>query len=84
MGEYYERKGYMYAAETYFMKAHQMVPNRITPLYRLWEFYLKKSDIVQRDKIGRVILGTKFKVENTSTIWIKEKVRKFYQTRIIE
>lgn len=84
LGEYYERKGYMYAAETYFMKAHQMVPNRITPLYRLWEFYLKKSDIVQRDKIGLVILGTKFKVENTSTIWIKEKVRKFYQTRIIE
>ena len=49
-------------AETHYIQACNMCPNRFIPLYKLFKIYKQFSDQEQMLKIGKVILNKKIKV----------------------
>ena len=63
-------------AEKCFLLAHQMIPNRFIPLYRLTLLYKKEGKIREANRIAKIIVKKSKKVESIDVLTIKEEMAK--------
>ncbi len=77
LGDENMEKGNFDKSETYYRKASDMVPSRITPRYKLFRLYLSKGDTLSAVSYGRKILSFKPKVESTITLRMKGEIKSF-------
>jgi O-antigen ligase len=63
-------------AEKCFLLAHQMIPNRFIPLYRLALLYKEEGKIHEAHKIAEIIVKKQVKVESIDIMAIKEGMNK--------
>ncbi|MCL1941999.1 MAG: O-antigen ligase family protein [Candidatus Azobacteroides sp.] len=82
LGEAYECYGEDKRAEQFYRKAADMVPARILPNYRLWQLYVKYGDEKQAGVMARKILSQPVKVENTFTLQVKGKMKRYLVTSL--
>ena len=66
-------------AERCFLLAHQMIPNRFIPLYRLALLYKEEGKIREARMIADIIVKKQVKVESIDVFTIKEEMRKLIQ-----
>jgi len=62
-------------AEKCFLLAHQMIPNRFIPLYRLALLYKKEGKIREARRIAEIIVKKQIKVESFDVVTIKAEMR---------
>jgi len=62
-------------AEKCFLLAHQMIPNRFIPLYRLALLYKEEGKIQEARKIAELIVKKQVKVESFDVVTIKDEMR---------
>ncbi len=77
----YEEIGFLEKSEDNFLKAYYRVPNRIYPLYRLVNLYLKLGKEDDAVKLAIQIVKTPIKIENNITKEIKETLREFLKQK---
>jgi len=63
-------------AEKCLLLAHQMIPNRFIPLYRLALLYKKEEKIHEANRIAKIIVNKSEKVESIDVLTIKEEMKK--------
>ena len=63
-------------AEKCFLLAHQMMPNRFIPLYRLALLYKEEGKIHEAHKIAEIIVKKQVKVESIDVMALKEGMNK--------
>lgn len=68
-----ERSGRPHDAETRYLHARNMVPNRFYPLYRLMFFYQKQKDTIRMRRIAREILAKEAKIPSYTVRRIREE-----------
>ena len=61
-------------AEEMYELAHDMVPSRITPLYRIFVLLFKQGKQRDAENIGKKILCHKEKINSDISIQIKKEV----------
>ena len=79
LGNSYRNLGMPEMADSCYLLAHKMIPNRIMPLYQRFALYKSTDDIANARRIADEILSTKFKIAGTKTIAIKAQVSEFMQ-----
>jgi O-antigen polymerase len=62
-------------AEKCFLLAHQMIPNRFIPLYRLALLYKEEGKILEARRIAKIIVKKQIKVESFDVVAIKAEMR---------
>ena len=62
-------------AENCFLLAHQMIPNRFIPLYRLVLLYKEEGKIQEARRIAEIIVKKQVKVESLDVVTIKAEMR---------
>ena len=77
LGDENMEKGNFDKSETYYRKASDMVPSRITPRYKLFRLYLSKGDTLSAISCGNKILSFKPKVESTIILRMKGEIKSF-------
>lgn len=77
LGDYYQRTGLYREAEDAYQTAHDMVPTRIMPLYKLWKLHLLRADTVRATDTARRLVAQPVKVNNSLSINAKRKAREF-------
>lgn len=73
---YTELKQY-HNAERCLILAHQMIPNRFIPLYRLAILYKEEGKIYEAHRIAEIIVKKPVKVVSVDVMTIKEEMVKF-------
>lgn len=63
-------------AEKCFLLAHQMIPNRFIPLYRLALLYKEEGKIREARRIAKIIVNKPVKVESFEIVAIKDEMGK--------
>ena len=66
-------------AEKCFLLAHQMIPNRFIPLYRLALLYKEEGKIHEAHRIAEIIVKKKVKVESIDILTIKKEMTQLIQ-----
>lgn len=66
-------------AEKCFLFAHQMIPNRFIPLYRLALLYKEEGKIREARRIAKIIVKKQVKVESFDVVAIKAEMSKLIQ-----
>ena len=66
-------------AEKCFLLAHQMIPNRFIPLYRLALLYKNEGKIHEARRIAEILVKKKVKVESIDILTIKEEMNQLIQ-----
>ena len=74
MGQNYEMLGDMALAETYYWKAHWLVPSKDYPLYLLFKLYDKEGDSTKVVDMGYRILHKKQKVPSIASEQIRKDI----------
>ena len=74
MGQNYEMLGDMTLAETYYWKAHWLVPSKDYPLYLLFKLYDKEGDSTKVVDMGYRILHKKQKVPSIASEQIRKDI----------
>ena len=77
IGDYLCRKQNNAAAEGYYSRASEMIPTRMTPLYKLWKLYMYENRYVEAKTIAEKILSMEIKAEGTKTIRMRNEVKKY-------
>ena len=77
LGDENMEKGNFDKSETYYRKASNMVPSKITPRYKLFRLYVSKGDTLSAVSYGRNILSFKPKIESTRTLKMKGEIKSF-------
>lgn len=81
LGDYYRRIGLPQKAESAYKTAHQMVPTRMKPTYRLWRLYLSQQDTARAILMALRLATQPIKVNNSFTINTRRKARDFLRQR---
>jgi O-antigen polymerase len=66
-------------AEKCFLLAHQMIPNRFIPLYRLALLYKNEGKIHEARRIAEILVKKKVKVESIDILTIKDEMNQLIQ-----
>ena len=82
LGDENMEKGNFDKSETYYRKASNMVPSKITPRYKLFRLYISRGDTILAVSLGRIVLSLKPKVESTKTLRMKGEIKDFLQDSI--
>jgi hypothetical protein len=77
LGEVCECSGEYKQAEQFYLKAANMVPNRISPNYHLQRLYVKLGKHNQARAAALKILSQPVKVENTFTLQVKGEMKMY-------
>ncbi len=77
LGDENMEKGNFDKSETYYRKASNMVPSKITPRYKLFRLYVSKGDTLSAVSYGRNILSFKPKIESTRPLKMKGEIKSF-------
>lgn len=64
-------------AEVYYINAHQMIPNRFIPLYRLFKLYEKCGRINEAIRIAETIIDMPVKIQSGAVRKIKSAAKSF-------
>jgi tetratricopeptide (TPR) repeat protein len=83
LGEACECDGQYECAEQLYQKAADMVPNRISPNYHLWQLYVKQGDCTQAHAMAQKILSQPVKVENTFTLRVKGQIKRYLLSQVM-
>lgn len=75
MADNYQKMKQYKEAEKCFLLAHQMIPNRFIPLYRLALLYKEEGKIQDARKISELIIKKQVKVESFDIVTIKAEMR---------
>lgn len=76
MADNYQKMKQYPKAEKCFLLAHQMIPNRFIPLYRLALLYKEEGKIQEARRIAKLILKKQVKVESFDVVTIKAEMSK--------
>lgn len=75
IGNFYYNAGNMELAETYFRQAANMIPTRLLPKYYLWKMMTEQNRKEEASQMARAIMEQPVKVENTTTLRIRQEVK---------
>ena len=79
IGNFYYEAGELKLAEKYFRQAANMIPTRLLPKYYLWRLLVAQNRDEEASAMATIIMTQRTKVENTTTIRIKQEVKKSTQ-----
>ena len=75
MGKNYQAMGNNFYAESFFTKAHNMIPSRIYPLYLLTKMYQESGQIDKARNTANKALIMTIKVESEQTDELKQELQ---------
>ena len=61
-------------AEKYYKESYKMIPNRLYPLYLLFQLYIKSNNFSKADQVAKEILNFPIKVESSATRQILSEI----------
>ena len=76
MGRNYEDMNLYAEADSFYLQAFLLQPNRIYPLYRQMKLYERTGDVVRKDRKAREILAFTPKVMSPAVKEMKDEARK--------
>ncbi|WP_429384975.1 O-antigen ligase family protein [Mucilaginibacter sp. UYCu711] len=76
LGDKYLLLNHLQEAECSYLRAVDLVPNRFTTRYRLFEFYLNTAQITKAKAVAKVILTMPEKVPSSHVEFIKNNVKR--------
>ena len=76
-GNNYRDMGAYNEAETAYLKAYHVLPNRLYPLYQLMCLYEQAGDVDKMRQMAQQVIGFNVKVESPATKEMKDKARTF-------
>lgn len=76
-GNNYRDMGAYHEAETAYLKAYHVLPNRLYPLYQLMCLYEQTGDVDKMRQMAQQVIGFNVKVESPATKEMKDKARTF-------
>lgn len=79
MADNYQKMKQYKEAEKCFLLAHQMIPNRFIPLYRLALLYKEEGKIQEARRTAKIIVKKQVKVESFDVVTIKAEMSKLIQ-----
>lgn len=79
MADNYQKMKQYKEAEKCFLLAHQMIPNRFIPLYRLALLYQEEGKIQEARRTAKIIVKKQIKVESFDVAAIKAEMSKLSQ-----
>lgn len=79
MADNYQKMKQYKEAEKCFLLAHQMIPNRFIPLYRLALLYQEEGKIQEARRTAKIIVKKQIKVESFDVAAIKAEMSKLIQ-----
>lgn len=82
LGNLYSERSEIDKAESCFITAHYMAPDRIVPKYDLFKFYRDKNDKEKANEWAEIIIASSPRTYNAITIEIKAAARDFLKSQI--
>ena len=74
LGDYYLSKGDFDKSGKFYTQASYMTPGLVTPKYLLWKLYVLQGKMIEAQCVADSILRMQVKVENTTTLRLRNKV----------
>lgn len=79
MADNYQKMKNYKEAETCYKLAHEMIPNRFIPLYRLAQMYKEQGRNIEAQKLAKEIIRKPVKIPSYEISFIKQEMKQFIE-----